>query len=277
MLKRLSISLAIGVVAALPLRAQNPPASSEPQRVERPASSEPQRVERFEVATIKPTPPDFRGRFTRMQGAHQFEARGYTLKFMVASSYGVPLSSTSGGPPWIDSERYDITAATPGDGPPTTGQQMEMLRNLLTDRFTLTLHRESRELSAYELVVARGGVRLKGSTAPPKDAPVLVNRIFPGHVHLPGRNVPIAELASVLQRSVLDRYVLNRTGLTGRYDFDLEWTPDDTQFNGQLPPPVAEDPPKPDLFAAVQDQLGLRLVATKAAVDTIVIDGAERP
>jgi uncharacterized protein (TIGR03435 family) len=71
--------------------------------------------------------------------------------------------------------------------------------------------------------------------------------------------------------------VLNRTGLTGRYDFDLEWTPDDTQFNGQLPPPVAEDPPKPDLFAAVQDQLGLRLVATKAAVDTIVIDGAERP
>ena len=71
--------------------------------------------------------------------------------------------------------------------------------------------------------------------------------------------------------------MLNRTGLTGRYDFDLEWTPDDTQFNGQLPPPVAEDPPKPDLFAAVQDQLGLRLVATKAAVDTIVIDGAERP
>ena len=265
MRKRLSISLAIGAVAALPLRAQNPTASSELQR-----------VERFEVATIKPTPPDFRGRFTRMQGAHQFEARGYTLKFMVATSFGVPLSSISGGPPWIDSERYDITAVTPGDGPPTTGQQMEMLRNLLTDRFTLTLHRESRELSAYELVVARGGVRFKESTAPLKEAPVLVNRIFPGHVYLPRRNVPIAELASVLQRSVLDRYVLNRTGLTGRYDFDLEWTPDDTQFNGQLRP-VAEDPPKPDLFAAVQDQLGLRLVATKAAVDTIVIDGAEQP
>src|SRR4029450_470900 len=182
MLKRLSISLAIGVVAALPLRAQNPPASSEPQR-----------VDRFEGATIKPTPAGFGGRFTRMQGAHQFEARGYTLKFMVASSYGVPLSSISGGPPWIDSERYDITAATPGAGTAHPGQKMEMLRNLLTDRFTLTLHRESRELSAYELVVARGGVRLKGSTAPPKDAPVLVNRIFSWHVRLHVRQALVSE------------------------------------------------------------------------------------
>jgi uncharacterized protein (TIGR03435 family) len=87
----------------------------------------------------------------------------------------------------------------------------------------------------------------------------------------------MAQFASMLQRSVLDRHVLDKTGLSGRYDFDLEWTPDDTQFGGLLPPAPATDNPKLDLFAAMQQQLGLRLQASREPVDVIVIDRAERP
>jgi uncharacterized protein (TIGR03435 family) len=101
--------------------------------------------------------------------------------------------------------------------------------------------------------------------------------MFPGRVQLPARNATMSQFASLLQRSVLDRHVLDKTELTGRYDFDLEWTPDDTQFGGLLPPAPATDNPKPDLFAAMQQQLGLRLQTSKGLVDVIVIDRAERP
>jgi uncharacterized protein (TIGR03435 family) len=87
----------------------------------------------------------------------------------------------------------------------------------------------------------------------------------------------MAQFASMLQRAVLERPVLGKTGLVGRYDFDLEWTPDETQFGGQLPPIKPENSGKPDLFAALQQQLGLRLESSKGPVDVIVIDHVERP
>jgi uncharacterized protein (TIGR03435 family) len=260
MRRRITVSLALFGLTVLPLHLQVDPASGPS----------------FEVATITPTPPDFRGRYTRMLGAHQFEARGYTLKYMVAASYTVPLRSISGGPSWIDEDRYDIRAATPGESRPTTDQQMAMLRHLLADRFRLTMHLEPRELPVDELTVAPGGVTLKESAAGSRESSDLVNRVFPDHVRLPARNATITELAAMMQRAVLDRHVIDKTGLNARYDFDLEWTPDDTQFGGQLPL-VPSDNPKPDLFAAVRQQLGLRLQATRARVDTIVIDRVERP
>jgi uncharacterized protein (TIGR03435 family) len=239
---------------------------------------EPARELSFEVATIRPTPPDFRGgRFLTMQGAHQFVARNYTLKFMVTAAYNLPPRAVSGGPAWIDSDRYDILATTPGDARPTVDEQLSMLRTLLADRFKLAFHREQKELPFYELTVAPGGVTLKASTAAPDDTPDLVNRLSPGRVLLPARNATMGQFASMLQRSVLDRHVLDRTGLSGRYDFDLEWTPDDTQFGGQLPPVNIDRPEKPDLFAAMQQQLGLRLRGSRGLVDTIVIDSVERP
>src|SRR5262245_36051796 len=260
MLRWMTVSLALLGLTVHPLHSQVNPAS-EPS---------------FEVATITPTPPDFRGRYTRMLGAHQFEARGYTLKYMVAASYTVPLRAISGGPSWIDDDRYDIRAATPGENRPTTDQQMAMLRELLTDRFKLAMHREPRELPVYELTVDARGSTLKESAAGSREAPELVNRVFPDHVLLPARNATMAEFAAMMQRAVLDRHVLDKTGLTARYDFDLEWTPDETQFGGQLPL-VPSDDPKPDLFAAVQQQLGLRLQGARGAVETLVIDRVERP
>lgn len=231
----------------------------------------------FEVAAIKATAPDDRGgRFLTMQGAHQFVAKGYTLKFMVAAAYNVPPRVIAGGPAWVDSDRYDILASTPGDGRPTLDQQMAMLRTLLSDRFHLAIHRESREMSVYELTVGKRGARLAESTA--ADAqPILVNRVFPGRIQLPARNATMAQFASMLQRSVFDRPVVDKTGLTGRYDFDLEWTPDETQFDGRLPASLTTSGEKPDLFAAIEAQIGLKLEASRSRVDIIVIDRVDRP
>jgi len=110
---------------------------------------------------------------------------------------------------------------------------------------------------------------------PPQGAPPLIFVLSPEIVTLPGRDATMAELASVMQRAALDRPVIDKTGLSGRYDFDLEWTPDESQFGGALHPPNTEA--KPGLFAAMQQQLGLRLEATKGPVNTIVIDQAIRP
>jgi uncharacterized protein (TIGR03435 family) len=112
-------------------------------------------------------------------------------------------------------------------------EQMSMLRKLLADRFKLTFHREQKELSIYALTVAKNGLKLKESTSPPDQPPVLVNRIFPDRALLPARNATMAQFASMMQRAVLDRPVLDKTGLSGKYDFDLEWTPDETQFDGR--------------------------------------------
>jgi uncharacterized protein (TIGR03435 family) len=87
----------------------------------------------------------------------------------------------------------------------------------------------------------------------------------------------VKQFASTLQRAILDRPVLDKTGLSGQYDFDLEWTYDDTQFGGNLPPLAAQTSGKPDFLAALQEQLGLKLESSRAAVDTIVIDSVQRP
>jgi uncharacterized protein (TIGR03435 family) len=232
----------------------------------------------FEVATIKPTPPDYQGgRFIAMQSAHLFGAKNYTLKALVGAAYNLTPRAVSGGPSSIDSDRYDIVAKTPNEIRPDLDEQMSMLRKLLADRFKLTFHRERKELSVYALAVARKGPKLKQSTEPPDAPPALVNRIFPGRVLLPARNATMAQLASMMQRAVLDRPVLDKTGLSGKYDFDLEWTPGETQFGGQGPPGAPEIPLKPDLFAALQQQLGLRLEAAKGPVEVLVIDRVERP
>jgi uncharacterized protein (TIGR03435 family) len=99
---------------------------------------------------------------------------------------------------------------------------------------------------------------------------------FAAFSDMPAHNVTMQEFASVLQRAILDRPVVDKTGLSGRYDFDLEWTPDESQFSGQLPA-GAPDTPKPGLFAAVQQQMGLRIEATRGPLETLVIDRLDKP
>jgi uncharacterized protein (TIGR03435 family) len=115
---------------------------------------------------------------------------------------------------------------------------MSMLRSLLTDRFKLTFHREQKDFSIYELLVAKSGPRLKPSASRP-DQPAVVGPgvVYPpDRVVLPGRNATMTNFVSLLQRAILDRPVVDKTGLSGRYDFDLDWAPDETQFGGGLPP-----------------------------------------
>jgi uncharacterized protein (TIGR03435 family) len=154
---------------------------------------------------------------------------------------------------------------------------MAMLRQLLAERFKLTFHTEPKEFSVYVLDLAKSGSKLKES-AMPDEAPKLVNTVWPGdHIALPARNATMAQFASMLQRAVVDRPVVDRTGLQGKYDFDLEWQYDDTQFGGNLPALAAQNSGKPDLFSALQQQLGLRFDSSKAAIDTIVIDSVQKP
>jgi uncharacterized protein (TIGR03435 family) len=237
----------------------------------------------FEVATIKPTPPDWsKGRYIRMQTAHQFVARNHALKTLIMAAYNLYPGAISGGPAWVESDHYDILAETPDEVRPSLNEQMSMLRKLLADRFQLTFHREQKEFPIYALTVAKGGSKLKESTmspdASPEGPPALVFVVSPQFIHLPGRNATMAELASVFQRAALDRPVVDKTGISGRFDFDLEWMPDETQFDGAFGRLAnTYDSAKPGLFAAIQEQLGLRLEATKGPVEAFVIDHVERP
>jgi len=244
------------------------------------ASTKRPNFEQFEVATIKPTPPDWTGgRFIRMQTAQQFVARNHGLNTLIAAAYNISPQAISGGPKWLITDHYDVLAKTPGDVRPNLDEQMSMLRNLLADRFKLASHFEQKELPIYALSVAKNGPKLKESTvapdASPEGPPPLIFVLSPEVARLPARYATMGEFASVLQRSPLDRPVVDQTGLSGRYDFDLEFAPDESLWGGMLTRPANSD--KPSLFEAMREQLGLRLEATRGPAPTLVIEHVERP
>jgi uncharacterized protein (TIGR03435 family) len=235
------------------------------------------KFEAFDVATIKPVDFDAKGgRYIQMEGTHRFVEKGYTVKLLIAAAYDLNPHAVLGGPGWIDSDHYDIVAVTPGDVQPNHAEQMSMLRNLLADRFKLTFHREQKEFSSYVLEVGKSGPKLKPSILPPDAEVKLISVVYPQRIVMPARNATMGDFVSLLQRAVLDRPVVDRTGLPGRYDFDLEWAPDETQFSGSIPAAPA-DAAAPPLFTAMQEQLGLRLYATKAPVPALVVDAVEHP
>ena len=236
------------------------------------------RFDEFEVASIKKAEPDARGRYIRMQTAHQFLAYNHALKTLIAAAYDVSPQAISGGPSWVESERYEILAKAPGDVRPNLKEQMTMLRALLADRFKLTFHREQKEMSVYALTVAKGGSKVKVSTVTPDatpEGPPTLAFVVSSVLRLPARYASMDEFASLLQRSALERPVVDQTGLTGRYDFDLEFAVDETLFGGALGK-GPDNPTAPGLFAALREQLGLKLEATRGPVSAIVIDRAER-
>jgi uncharacterized protein (TIGR03435 family) len=229
----------------------------------------------FDVATIKPSIPDRPGKLFTVKG-RQVLTINTSVNDLMTMAYEVHTRQITGGPSWLESDKYDITGQPVGQGLPSLPQMRAMIRQLMTDRFKLTFHREKRELSAYAITVAPGGPKMTKNDGNPNGLP---NLLFRGLGNLPGSNATIADLASVMQTAVLDRPVVDRTGLPGRYDFTLLWTPDETQFNqmGVRVPPPSPDATAPVLFTAFQEQLGLKLESTKAPVDVIVIDRIERP
>ena len=231
----------------------------------------------FDVATVKPVDTDGKsGRYLIMRGTDTFVGKSYTLKLLIAAAYELSPREISGGPVWIDSDHYDILARTPGAVQPTHEEQMRMLRKLLADRFKLSFHRQQKVFSIYQLELDKGGSKLKPSAAAADAPPALISTVYPHHILMPARNATMADFVSVLQRAVLDRPVVDKTGLRGRYDFDLQWAPDETQFGGDVPV-APSDASSPPFFTAIREQLGLRLVATRGPAEALVVDHAERP
>ena len=228
----------------------------------------------FEVATIKPTDPDFRGKgFGGPPG--RFLTKGTTLDDLLMYAYSVHTKQIAGGPDWLESQRFDIEAKPDTPGSASDKQNRAMMRKLLVSRFNLKFHEEKRDLSAFVLSVNKGGPKLDKSEDDPNTPSTFA---FRGLGNLVFRSISMPDFASWMQ-TVLDRPVVDRTELKGRYQGVLKWNPDETQFAIFGPPPhpsTAADAP-PELSQAIQQQLGLRLDAAKTPVAVMVIDHVEKP
>jgi uncharacterized protein (TIGR03435 family) len=181
-------------------------------------------------------------------------------------AYGVQAAQISGGPSWIRSEGFDIEAKT--DNPQVaTKKQMEeqvgpLFRHLLEDRFQLKVHRETRQSPVYSLVAGKNGARLKTSTA---ESATMNNSMHDGRMVLQAEGVQMAGLVALLAKQ-LGRPVADKTGLAGKYDLRLEWSPE-----------LGPDSTAGSIFSALQEQLGLKIETVKGTVDVVVVDSASRP
>ena len=293
-----SVLLAVSPVPRLLAQAPAPPADSA-DRADRAT---------FEVASVKTNKSGDNRIGIGFAPGGRFRATNVPLRELIAAAYGTPQPlaafQITGGAKWVESDRFDIVAKAPGDpqpgpnGPPPA--MFAMLRNLLVERFQLVVHHETKDSPIYALVLARAdgklgpqlhpattdcaalmaAARARGGAPPPPPAPgermPCGMRMFPGN--LSGGGSSMGQITNVLARFV-NRTVVDRTGLTGNYDLDLQWTPDQMpQGRGDPPPGIpAVDPNGPSIFTAVQEQLGLKLDSARAPVDVLVIDRAEHP
>jgi uncharacterized protein (TIGR03435 family) len=260
------------------------------QTAERPA---------FQAASIKPnTEARPFGRIIRPQPGGRLTSQNAPLLMLIQNAYSVQAFQVVGGPEWVNTTGYDIEAKPEANT--DRARMWLMLQTLLADRFKLALHRETRELPLYALTIGKNGFK---PPAPkeglcislPPDAPppppgsqaqcgfIRIN-MSPAGLKMEGGKVKMAELIRMLA-AAMGRPVLDRTGFTGEFDVQLSFTPDESTMG--LPgargprdvggPQLATDPDRPTLFAALQEQLGLKLVTAKGPVEVLVIDHVERP
>jgi uncharacterized protein (TIGR03435 family) len=230
----------------------------------------------LEVATIKPSQPDRPGRAFLWRG-NRLTTINTTLMALIGFAYDVQEKQVIGGQDWMNSEKFDIEGKPDTPGTPSREQLRTMVKKLLADRFQLKFHNEKRELPAYVLTTGKTAPKMTKDDTNLNGLPALFFRQL-GDLNV--RNATMGDFAHLMQSAVLDRPVVDQTGLAGKWDFQLKWTPDDSQFSGMgmRPPPPSEaaDAPPP-LFTAIQEQLGLKLESGKAQVDVMVIDRVEHP
>ncbi len=221
----------------------------------------------FDVVTIKPSDPDLsRGTYFRLEGRHVV-AMNVSVFDLLSFAYGLHPKQIMNSPRWLNTSRYDIDGVPTMEGRPTHDQLRQLFQTLLKDRYHLVFHYEERELPVYALVLDKGGPKFARTSRQPQDA---TNFSYTNQIVLTVRNASMTTVADGMQASFLDRPVVDRAGLTDRYDFTLKWTPDDSPVRDTADAP-------PDLFTAIKEQLGLKLVPVKANAKALVIDQVEVP
>jgi uncharacterized protein (TIGR03435 family) len=233
----------------------------------------------FEVATVKPSTPNKPGKGFAFRGGH-FVTFNTNMNDLVAFAYGFHSKQIIDGPAWFGTDLYDIEAKPNAEGQPSHKQMQTMVQKLLADRCKLTFHHDKRGLSVYVISLASGGPKMTKSTGDPHDPGAF---LFRNLGDLIVRNQTMADFATGMQSVVMDKPVVDQTGLTDKYDFQLKWTPDESQFGqfrgtGAVVPPPPENPKAPpSLYTAIQEQLGLKMGPGKVTDDVIVIDHVEKP
>jgi uncharacterized protein (TIGR03435 family) len=236
----------------------------------------------FGAATIKPSNPSTPSSQTKIIRVYgrQYLTRNTSLADLIEVAYGVHPSQIK-GPSWVAGDKFDLVGVPDGEGQPSGKQWLTMVQKLLAERFKLAFHREKKDLSVYVLSVSKGG--LKNVTASESTSPFPSGLEFipsAEGLSLPARNTAMVQFAQMLQQVVLDRPVIDKTGLAGRFDFGFTFTPDESQFDGhppRLPTPTNTTNSSPGLFDAIQQQLGLKLTRETAPADVLVIDHVEKP
>ena len=237
----------------------------------------------FEVATIKPSKPDARFSLV-VDRSGNLHTTNTSVSDLIKFAFDLHSKQIAGGPAWLEGEKYDVTGKPDVPGLPSIKQMKMMIRKLLADRFQLTYHLDKKDLSVYAITVAKGGMKIPKDENNPNGLPGFGGNPRGG---FGVQNATMTEFASVLQANTivtLDRPVVDQTGFgPARYSFVLKFTPDAVLAaqagggaGGTAPTAAADDAP-PDMFTAFQQQLGLKIEATKAPADVLVVDRLEKP
>ena len=225
----------------------------------------------FEVASVRPNKADDHIVTIHVGPGGKFDARGYTLVLLMQRAYGVMDWNVSGGPGWIRTDRFDIVAKANIAGDLTEGQLQPMLQKVLADRFKLKVHSSSREMPGYELVVARGDPKVQAAVSA-EDRP---DTFRMGASELSGQGITMQNFARFVGGK-LGLVAVDHTGLRGLYDFKIKWKVERNQDASASPGVDPRDELRYAVFRAVEDQLGLKFVARRVTVQTLVIERAER-
>lgn len=254
----------------------------------------------FEVSSVKRNMSAEQGGSFGARPGGQLVVRNNTLRNIVRNAYQLQnfqIVTVAGTPDWFDRDRFDITATSPKPDP-SIDEFRGMVQALLAERFGLRVHRETREMPIYALVLAKPdgtwGSQLTRSTtdcaamaaaarrgAPPPPPTAITERPPCGTRSLPGQMLAGGVTMADLARNVSNfagRMTIDKTGLAGAFDFTLEYTPDQLPPEGSLPAGMPPPPANgPSLFTAMQEQLGLKLDSQRGPVDVLVIDAAQQP
>lgn len=221
----------------------------------------------FEVAVIKPADPNDRNQGFHLNG-HRISVENNSLTSIVCFAYSIQKTQIVNAPKWFDDQPWDIDGVPDAEGKPDWPQYRRMLQKLLSARFGLALHTDKHELSVYSVTVGKGGPKLEKSKSDPDALSNSSGQGMGSGQYMKFTNLSMSDFAKTMELMV-DRPVIDQTNLAGRYDFTLLWTPDTLRATEPNAPPA--------LFTAVQEQLGLKLEATRAPAEVFVIDHAERP